>query len=63
MVCGRADDGGYLAGILVPAASVLLLGLIGFRRRRIDIIVWGFAAAIIFGIGVPLATALLAGYR
>jgi hypothetical protein len=63
MVCQIADDGGYLTGILLPVAGVLLVGWIGIRRRRIDIVVWGFAAAIIVGIGVPLTTAVLAGYH
>jgi hypothetical protein len=63
MVCQVADDGGYVAGIVLPPATVLIAGLVGIKRRRIAIAYWGFGVVMIVGIGVPLTAALLAGYR
>jgi MFS family permease len=62
-VCQIADQGGYLAAIVLPAASVLIAGVFAVRRRRRAVIVAGFAVAMLIGIAVPLTTALVAGYR
>jgi hypothetical protein len=62
-VCRAAQDGGYLACIVLPPVSVLLAGLIAFEQRRLAILLWVFALAVVAGIAVPWTTALVAGYR
>jgi hypothetical protein len=62
-VCHVADGGGYVVGLVLPPAGILVAGLVAIRRRRMSVVLWAFAVAVTVGITVPLATALIAGYR
>lgn len=62
-VCHAADDGGYIATIVLPPVVVLVAGLVAVQQRRMAIVGWTFGVALLVGVAVPLVTGLVVGYE